>query len=195
MRQPQLTGKNGEILLVALGSNLDGPMGGPEGGVRAALRELRARFPENAVCSRLYSTASVPPGGPDFVNAAFAARVAEPPLDVLDFLHDVEARAGRLRQTRWGARVLDLDLIALGQRILPDEAQHRHWRDLPIAAQLQQVPDRLILPHPRMQDRSFVLAPLAEVAPEWVHPILSQSVAALLAARPADERAQMRLID
>ncbi len=83
---------------------------------------------------------------------------------------------GRQRLRRWGQRVIDLDLLAMGDAILPDRASVEHWMDLPFEQQKELAPERLILPHPRLHERGFVLVPLAEVAPEWVHPITGQTV-------------------
>jgi len=96
-----------------------------------------------------------------------------------------------VRTTRWGERTLDLDLIACGDQILPDSDTQDHWRSLPLGEQKKRTPDQLILPHPRVQDRAFVLVPLLEVAPEWVHPRLGQSVREMLGALPAEDVAQV----
>jgi 2-amino-4-hydroxy-6-hydroxymethyldihydropteridine diphosphokinase len=107
---------------------------------------------------------------------------------MLALLHRVEAVFGRRREMRWGGRTLDLDLIAMGARILPDRAGFEAWRSLTPEAQQSHAPDRLILPHPRLHERAFVLVPLAEVAPDWVHPVLGCSVREMLAALPEAAR-------
>ena len=83
---------------------------------------------------------------------------------------------------------LDLDLIAWGQAVLPDPATQRRWMELAPDRQTVETPDQLILPHPRLQDRAFVLVPLAEVAPDWRHPVLGLTVTEMCAALPAKDR-------
>ena len=126
--------------------------------------------------------------GPGFVNAAVLASTALTPEALLRVLHRIEADHGRERLVRWGARTLDIDLLAMGDRILPDEATLRRWMELPPARQPVEAPDRLILPHPRLQDRAFELIPLAEIAPGWRHPLTGRSVAGMAAALREAER-------
>ena len=119
-------------------------------------------------------------------------RAADPgDKDGFDFVTGIEARFGRQRITRWGARTLDIDLLAMGDAVLPDLAEQSRWRTLPPEDQARIAPDRLILPHPRLQDRAFVLVPLADVAADWRHPVLGLSVAEMLAALPASARAEI----
>ena len=132
--------------------------------------------------SRLFATPCFPVGaGPDYVNAVAEFHTSLEAGAVLARLHAVEAAFGRDRVVRWGQRTLDLDLLALDDIVLPDAATQDHWRRLDPALQAQIAPSQLILPHPRLQDRAFVLVPLAEVAPEWRHPRLGQSVLEMLA--------------
>lgn len=130
---------------VALGSNL----GDSHTLLHEAMMALNA-LPSTAVVaqSRLYRT---PPWGvrdqPDFLNAVVRLETGLSPYDLLDALLSIEAAAGRVREgERWGPRTLDLDLLHMDGIHLDD--------------------DRLILPHPRMAERAFVLLPLADVAPE-----------------------------
>ncbi|MGN7868826.1 2-amino-4-hydroxy-6-hydroxymethyldihydropteridine diphosphokinase [Paracoccus sp. 22332] len=170
--------------IVSLGANLPSARGDAARTLRDALPILHAN-PDISIeaVSRIWHTPAFPPGsGPDYANAVAAIRTGLEPRALLDRLHGIEADFGRDRSTgRWSARVLDLDLIALDDRILPDAATLRHWMDLPPDRQRVVAPDQLILPHPRMADRGFVLVPLAEIAPGWRHPLTGQSVSEMVA--------------
>jgi 2-amino-4-hydroxy-6-hydroxymethyldihydropteridine diphosphokinase len=182
----------GKHALVALGSNLNFGGNPPKAVISEAVNALNAEGISLVGLSRLYRTPCFPAGaGPDYVNAAalVTSRHTADPEKILASLHRVEAGFGRERLSRWAGRTLDIDLLALGDLVAPDLAGFRHWQNLPLEAQARLTPDRLILPHPRMQDRAFVLVPLADVAPDWVHPVLGLSVREMLAALPAADRA------
>ncbi|NKX43013.1 2-amino-4-hydroxy-6-hydroxymethyldihydropteridine diphosphokinase [Roseicyclus persicicus] len=182
--------------VVAFGANLPSGDLPPARSVAAAMDLLEARAGVPLTRSRLYRTPAFPPGaGPDFVNAAAALDWAGTPEDLLALLHGVEAAFGRTRTARWEARIMDLDLIALGDTVLPDRATQGQWAALPPDEAARATPDRLILPHPRLAERGFVLVPAADVAPEWRHPVTGRTVAEMATALPAAERAAIRPLD
>lgn len=155
-----------EAALIAIGANLPGADGSaPAATCRWAVERLRA-LPGLLVTatSSWWESAPVPPDprSPVYVNGVVRAESELGSEALLAALHGIEAAAGRERPYANAPRVLDLDLIDLGGRL----------RD--------GVPP--ILPHPRAHERAFVLLPLAEVAPGWVHPRLGRPVAALLPA-------------
>ena len=98
---------------------------------------------------------------PDFVNAVAEVESALDPGALLTRLHLIERLAGRRRTLRWGPRTLDLDLIDYHGLVQP-------------------APARPVLPHPGIAERIFVLAPIAEIAPRWRHPVTRQTAAAML---------------
>jgi 2-amino-4-hydroxy-6-hydroxymethyldihydropteridine diphosphokinase len=146
---------------VALGSNL----GDRERYLRDAGGALRA-FISDLRVSTFHETAPVGVGEqPPFLNAAAAGTTSLPAADLLSRLLDVEQRFGRERPFPGAARTLDLDLILYGSEII----------DTP----------SLIVPHPRFRERRFVLAPLAEVAPDWTDPVSGLTILGLLGKLPA----------
>ncbi len=158
-------------VILGLGSNrCHGRHGRPDGVVRAACAALTAR---GVVPVRLSPLLQTPPLGPSkrrYANAVLLARWAGDAAGLLRVLKQLERDFGRRPGQRWGARVLDCDLIAFGQAVL----QQRN----------------LVVPHPRLHQRDFVLKPMLAVWPGWKHPVLgltTRHMAARLArARPVD---------
>ncbi len=169
------------MIIVALGANLPGPAGSPAQTLGQAVRCLSAAGLTVTGQSRLYRSAPVPPSGqPEFRNAVVTVSCPMKqgdPVGLLRVLHRIEADLGRQRRERWEARTLDLDLIDYDGRVMgADQGPPQP------GAPARAVP--LILPHPRLQDRLFVLLPLRDVAPDWRHPVTGADLEALLQAVP-----------
>ncbi|MFN6951920.1 MAG: 2-amino-4-hydroxy-6-hydroxymethyldihydropteridine diphosphokinase [Albidovulum sp.] len=181
------------LAAIALGGNCGSAVGGPAETIAAALGDIADLIGPIVAVSRFFRTPAFPPGsGPDYVNAAMATTTSLEADAILDALHRIEARHGRVRKIRWGARTLDLDLLVIGETVLPDVATVRQWMDLPPALQAERAPEHLILPHPRLQERAFVLIPLAEILPGWRHPVTGRTVAEMVGALPETEKASVR---
>lgn len=192
MLQVHEQGSAARSALIALGANIVSPYGPPEVTLHAALGEVAQLVGKVTGKSRFFRTPCFPAGaGPDYVNAAVALSTTLSAPAILSALHRIEADFGRERVQRWGMRTLDLDLLALDALVLPDAATHAAWRALPPDLQKMRAPEELILPHPRLQDRAFVLVPLADVAPDWLHPILRQTVRQMRDACPAADLAEV----
>jgi 2-amino-4-hydroxy-6-hydroxymethyldihydropteridine diphosphokinase len=160
---------------IGLGANLPSWAGGPAETVRAAAAEL-AEFGEEFRLSSLYRTRPVGyDDQPEFINAAAVLRTELAPEDLLRKLMALELHYGRDREhcPPNGPRTLDLDLLLVEGVVLSS------WR--------------LVLPHPRMHLRRFVLQPLAEIAPDLLHPVLGVGMAELLDRLPAEDGDVVRI--
>jgi 2-amino-4-hydroxy-6-hydroxymethyldihydropteridine diphosphokinase len=156
------------LAAISLGANLPSPVGPPEQTIAAAIEDL-AVAGTIAARSSLYSTEPVGfADQPPFVNAAVTLTTSLAPEALLDLLLAIEHRYGRDRSGDLSnhPRTLDLDLLLVDDIILNSP--------------------RLTLPHPVLATRRFVLAPLAEIAPNLHHPVLKKYIAELLAALPAE---------
>ena len=178
---------------VAFGGNVETSFGSPLESMTAALRRLATEPVRITAVSRKYDTPAFPEGsGPNFVNGVVGISTSLGPYELLETLHKIEAEFGRERTSRWGARTLDFDILCVGDETYPNEEIWGIWARLPPKRQIIETPDQLILPHPRMQDRAFVLVPLFDVAPDWFHPQLSKSVAEMLADLPDDLKNEVK---
>jgi 2-amino-4-hydroxy-6-hydroxymethyldihydropteridine diphosphokinase len=145
------------MILIALGSNLDGPWGSPKQAVERALLEMARHNIQVLQVSDLMETEPFGVANqPRFVNAVARVHTALPPETLMQALHMIERKAGRKRLRRWGPRTLDLDLI-----------DYHGLRRKPATTSIKP----LALPHPGIAVRAFVLQPLLQVAPHWKHPV------------------------
>ncbi len=192
MSQYTFSGNTTFVAYVALGSNATSPDKSRVEVILEAIGTLEGESIKILSQSRLFETPAFPPGnGPDFINAAICLETDLSAEDLLTRLHAVENDFGRQRRVRWEARSLDLDLLAYGDEVLPDHDTFVRWSSLPLEQQMVEAPDTLLLPHPRLQDRGFVLVPLNDIAPDWRHPILGKTVSEMLADRPEAEKAEI----
>jgi len=179
--------------LIGLGANLPTSTRTPMEALVYALELICVESTRLKSISRWFSTPAFPKGsGPDYINGVVSVETDLPPKDLLKHLAAIEEKLGRVRETRWGARVCDLDLLDYQSQILPDLDTYEHWRDLNAQSQLEEAPKELILPHPRVQDRAFVLVPLYDVEPNWVHPVSGLSVQKLISALPEADVTSVR---
>ena len=150
-----------ERIYIGMGSNL----AAPAAQLRNAVAAL-ARLPQSELVgvSAFYQSDSLLPGQPRYTNAVAALDSTLAPLDLLDALQAIENEQGRERLERWGPRTLDLDIVLFGDRLIDEH--------------------RLKVPHYHLQERAFVLYPLAELAPADLRLADGRSLSELLAACP-----------
>lgn len=181
---------------IAYGANLPSDKGVPLDTLHVAVKALSTHGLVIRAVSQIYETPCFPAGaGPDYINCVFEVQSGLTPEALLQVLHSVEKELGRERKRRWAGRTIDLDLLAVEDAVLPDETSVRLWIDLPLREQSVRAPDQLILPHPRIQDRSFMLIPFADLAPDWRHPLLGKTVQEMLDALPAEEKNGVKPLD
>jgi len=161
------------MIIISFGSNVTSRWGNPPTTILRACDEINCVSISIIRLSALYCTA---PYGivnqPAFVNAAALIDTALSPIALLTFLKNIEAKAGRRASLRWGPRPLDIDIIDYKAQVFNWHARSQH--------RLGYASQKLILPHPEIQSRIFVLRPLQDIAPNWHHPVTGASVSQLL---------------
>ena len=160
------------IAYVGLGANL----GDPEVQMREAIKRLNdtAEVEVTRVSAFYRNPPLGPPDQPWYINAAARLRTRLGPEELLRLLQQVEAAMGRVRGEKWGPRLIDLDLLLYNGEVM--------------------VAPHLVVPHPEMHRRVFVLVPLAEIAPQAWHPVLDRSAGELLARLDPAQRAALHPI-
>jgi len=155
---------------IALGSNL----GDRKSNLLSAVAEI-GKLPASKVTdlSPFYETSPVGvTEQPQFINAVLRINTGLSPFDLLQSLQQMEIKLfNRRRMIRWGPRSIDLDLLLYGSKVIEDMT--------------------LVLPHPRLAERRFVLQPLCDIAPDLVHPVLGRKISELLTSLHSDEILKM----
>lgn len=156
-------------ILLALGSNLPGAWGEPAETIRRCVEALGDAGLEIAAVSGIYETKPVGPGqGANFANAVVAGDSHLAPQALLRVLKRLERRAGTRSAMPWGPRTLDIDILSYKDRVIG-------WRSRAAAGRGCRSRRRLVIPHPLLHTRPFVLRPLLDVAPAWRHPVLDRT--------------------
>ncbi|MEA3545974.1 MAG: 2-amino-4-hydroxy-6-hydroxymethyldihydropteridine diphosphokinase [Thermodesulfobacteriota bacterium] len=158
-----MTEQNKSRAFLGFGGNI----GQPLNAFRHARQQLAEKSKITVISSSpLYQTPPIggPAGQPDYLNGVVEIRTGLSALNLLQLCHRIEDEAGRIRDQHWGARTLDIDLLLVDDLIM----------DVP----------NLTLPHPRLQQRHFVLLPLNDLAPQLNHPVLNTTIGNLLKALP-----------
>lgn len=162
---------NAGIAHISMGSNLGDRLFYLCAAVRRLMEEAEIHL---QALSSVYETEPVGKADQaDFLNAVLQIQTSWPPHRLLQHLLNVERLLGRQRDERWGPRTIDLDLLTMADAVSND-------------------PD-LVLPHPRLAGRRFVLLPFAEIAPEWVLPGFGKTIAQLLSVCPDPHRVNLYL--
>ncbi len=154
--------EDNSAILLAYGSNMSTGITTAWQAFEQVVKDLNIRNIVVTKNSSLWASVAWPdPSQPSYINAILQVKTLLHPVEILNVLHDIERNYGRTRTgPRYAPRVLDLDLIAYGQQIFSGD-------------------NGLILPHPRAHERGFVMGPLAEILPDWVHPQFGQTAQAL----------------
>ena len=175
--------------VVVLGSNLSSEFGNSAETLKKCVSEIRSYSAiQTLLESNWYISSSfVDEREPRYVNVGIRFRTNLKPIDLLTFTSGLEKKFGRKRQRRWESRTCDIDILLCDQLILPNKIHFEKWLRLDLSDQIKLSPNELILPHPRLQDRTFFLKPLNDLQPDWIHPFLEVKAKEMLDSLPPNE--------
>ncbi len=179
--------------LLSLGSNVPCRGMEPSDIIEAAIIAIRTSGVDEIEVSKFYETEPVPKSEqPNFINCVVAGVTEKDAQDLLAICQTIELSFDRERSTRWGPRTLDIDIIDYDSQVYPND---RTWRSVAGEANPHADIPELILPHPRLHQRAFVLKPLCDLAASWMHPVYAKSCRDLLMALPDLSRAGVVPVD
>jgi 2-amino-4-hydroxy-6-hydroxymethyldihydropteridine diphosphokinase len=153
---------------------LGGNLGDREGNLKKAIKLLNEKIGKVTLVSSLYETAAWgKTDQPAFLNQAVVLQTQLSALEVLNRALDIEQELGRIRKDKWGERLIDIDLILFNEEVI-------------------NIPNKLQIPHPHMQNRKFVMEPLAEIAPNVMHPVLGETMLSI--SKNMEDRLEVKKI-
>jgi len=175
--------------IIVLGSNLSSEFGSSAETLKKCVGELKSfQAIQSLLESKWYISSSfVDKSEPRYVNVGIRLSTNLKPKELLNFTADLEIKYGRKRQTRWEPRTCDIDILLCDQLILPSKLYFEKWLKLDFFEQRELSPNELILPHPRLQERTFFLKPLNDLQPDWTHPFLEMKAKEMLDSLPPYE--------
>ena len=175
--------------IVVLGSNLSSEFGSSAETLKKCIRELKSfQAIQSLLESKWYISSSfVDKSEPRYVNVGIRLSTNLKPKELLNFTADLEIKYGRKRERRWEPRTCDIDILLCDQLIMPSKLYFEKWLKLDFFEQKELSPDELILPHPRLQERTFFLKPLNDLQPDWTHPFLKMKAKEMLDSLPSNE--------
>lgn len=182
------TGIEMKEAVLGLGSNLPSAFGDSHD---ALLEASRLIFDMDDVAvvagSPVYRSKAWPIGSdqPDYANSALLVETSLTAVRLLEVMQAVEQAMGRVRDERWGARIIDIDILAYGECILPNVAL---WHRVDQSRDPSYFLEGVTVPHPRLHKRAFAIVPFADVCPNWIHPVLGKTALDIASALPDEEK-------
>lgn len=183
--------------VVVLGSNLPSEFGNSFDTLNKCIYEIKTYLPIKSLLeSNWYISSSyVDKREPRYINVGIRFSTNLNPTELIKLTAGLEDKYGRKRKRRWESRSCDIDILLCDQQILPSTDHFLKWLKLDFSDQIKLVPNELIIPHPRLQERTFFLKPLNDLQPEWTHPYLKLKAKEMLDSLPLNEIENIEILN
>ncbi len=183
--------------IVVLGSNLPSEFGNSAETLKKCVDEIKHNAGiESLMESNWYISSSfLDKREPKYINVGVRFSTDLNPRELIKFTSGLENKYGRKRNKRWESRTCDIDILLCDQQILPSRDHFVKWLKLDFSDQIKLVPNELIIPHPRLQERTFFLKPLNDLLPHWIHPFLKLKAKEMLDSLPLNEIENIRVLN